>query len=153
MITSDKSEILDIALKELLDVYLEGAIFNNDVYGYWSLLENDVFNCSLFSFRQGLTRYHNALVCASSPDLINCDIKLRVRLLNNEFILAATNEVISTFQHNVKNTLDPKLSFDFTADTLIGFERVLFLFFIYSDKIRLNALSTVNGRVAQKKTR
>lgn len=138
---SDKNDILNLALEELLAVYLEGHLINKDVYGYWGILQRELFDTSILSFKKGLDRFYDAIAGSESPDLANYDIKLRVRLCNNEFIRAAANEVCHTFIDKVYNTLHTGVKFDFEIDELTKFEKILFLFFVYRDKIELSALS------------
>lgn len=145
---SDKDDILNLALEELLTIYLEGRIINKDVYGYWEILEDELFNTSILAFNEGLVNFYDRLSKSDSSELVTYDIKFRIRVCNCEFIRAAANEVWETFKNNVVMGLDTGgtvmintgATFDFNNEPLTKFEQILFLFFVYYDKIQLNAL-------------
>lgn len=144
---SEKDALLDIAIENILAIIIEGQYVNKDYLGYWSLLKNKVMSSSISSFSESLQDFYSGIYNNENrKDLANYNFRILTRLVNNECVYLAASNLYETFKIVALEKQGIEFNFDLLHKDkefydLTKFEKVLFLMYMYQDKLDTQFIS------------
>lgn len=151
---SEKDGLLKAALEEIMSVRIEGAIYNKDHLGYWSILNQNLINIAVSSFRTGMTEFYSAIsLNDKKKELANYNLRVLTRLANSETVSLAAENVYQTFSNVILERQGLDIDYDMVVNgeiyVLTKFEKIFLLMHVYQDSLDTSYLMHYNEYLRQ----